>query len=51
MLSMTKQQQPPPQQQEHAGSQAKSRHLPLGELELIHVVGNATSEKLSSLGL
>jgi hypothetical protein len=37
--------------QEHAGSQAKSRHLPLGELELIHVVGNAISEKLSSLGL
>jgi hypothetical protein len=37
--------------QEHAGSQAKSRHLPMGELELIHVVGNAISEKLSSLGL
>jgi hypothetical protein len=35
--------------QEHAGSQAKSRHLPSGELELGQV-GNALSEKLSWLG-
>jgi hypothetical protein len=34
---------------EHAGSQAKSRHLPSGELELGQV-GNALSEKLSWLG-
>jgi hypothetical protein len=34
---------------EHAGSQAKSRHLPSGELELGQV-GNTLSEKLSWLG-